>query len=204
MADCHQPQYTGQQSGSKNMSFISWLTLRLSRTSAIWLSLLSLATALLFAQPSVAKLSSDEVPVPMVSSDLVSLAIVKAKPKFFICPKGMNRDAVAISENYQINLCSKTTAEVSRNAVSNARKRQQQNLPVSTNDDVIATAEISVVAMRNIKTQKQFNLPVSTKDDIIYTARGKAYSYRFDFANRTLTIQSANGKKNVEKILSSD
>ncbi len=184
------------------MSFISRLILQLSRTSTIWLSLLSLVAALLFAQPSVAKLTFDEIPVPLASSDLVALA--KAKPKFFICPKGMNRDAVAISENYQINLCSKTTTEVSKNAVSNARQRQRQNLPVSTNDDVIATAEISIVAMRNIKTQKQFNLPVSTKDDIIYTARGKAYSYRFDFAKRTLTIQAANGKKSVEKILSSD
>jgi hypothetical protein len=180
------------------MSFISRLILRLSRTGTIWLSLLSLVTALLFAQPSLAKLTSDEIPVPLASSDLVSLA--KAKPKFFICPKGMNRDAVAISENYQINLCSKTTTEVS----NNAKKRRQQNLPVSTNDDVIATAEISVVAMRNIKTQKQFNLPVTTKDDIIYTAQGKAYSYQFDFAKRTLTIKSADGKKNVEKILSSD
>jgi hypothetical protein len=186
------------------MSFISQLILRLSRTWTIWLSLLSLITALLLAQPSVAKLATDEILVPLTNSDLVSLAIAKAKPKFFICPKSMNRDAVAISENYQINLCSKTTTEVSSNAVSNAKKRRQQNLPVSTNDDVIATAEISVVAMRNIKTQKQFNLPVSTKDDIIYTAQGKAYSYQFDFAKRTLTIKSADGKKNVEKILSSD
>ncbi len=186
------------------MSFISRLILRLSRTWTIWLSLLSLVTALLFAQPSVARLASTEIPLPLASSELASLAIAKAKPKFFICPKGMNRDAVAITENYQINLCSKTTNEISKNAVSNARKRQQMNLPVSTNDDVIAIAEISVVAMRNIKTQKQFNLPVSTKDDIIYTAQGKAYSYQFDFAKRTLTIQSANGKKNVEKILSSD
>jgi hypothetical protein len=186
------------------MSFISRLIFRLVRTWTIWLSLLSLATTLLFAQPSVAKLAPDEIPVPLASSDLVSLSIAKAKPKFFICPKGMNRDAVAISENYQINLCSKTTTEVSNNAVNNAKKRRQQNLPVSTNDDVIATAEISVVAMRNIKTQKQFNLPVSTKDDIIYTAQGKAYSYQFDFAKRTLTIKSADGKKNVEKILSSD
>ncbi len=184
------------------MSFISRLILRLSRTWTIWLSLLSLVTALLFAQPSVAKLASGEVLVPLASSDLISLA--KAKPKFFICPKGMSRDAVAISENYQINLCSKTTTEVSNSAVSNAKKRRQQNLPVSTNDDVIATAEISVVAMRNIKTQKQFNLPVKTKDDIIYTAQGKAYSYQFDFAKQTLTIRSAAGKKNVEKILSSD
>jgi hypothetical protein len=186
------------------MSFISRLIVRLSRSWTIWLSLLGLVTALLFAQPSVAKLASDEILVPLASSDLASLAIAKAKPKFFICPKGMNRDAVAISENYQINLCSKTTTEISKNAVSNAKKRRQQNLPVSTNDDVIATAEISVVAMRNIKTQKQFNLPVSTKDDVVYTAQGKAYSYLFDFAKRTLTIQSANGKKNVEKILSSD
>jgi hypothetical protein len=190
------------------MSFISRLILRvifrLVRTWTIWLSLLSLVTALLFAQPSVAKLAHNELPVPLAIDDLVSLAIVKAKPKFFICPKGMNRDAVAISENYQINLCSKTTTEISKNAVSNAKKRRQQNLPVSTNDDVIATAEISIVAMRNIKTQKQFNLPVSTQDDIVYTAQGKVYSYRFDFAKRTLTIQSANGKKNVEKILSSD
>lgn len=161
-------------------------------------------TAVLFVQPSAAKLAADEILVPLASSDLKSLAIAKAKPKFFICPKGMNRDAVAISENYQINLCSKTTTEISRNAVSNAKKRRQQNLPVSTNDDVIATAEISVVAMRNIKTQKQFNLPVSTKDDIVYIAQGKAYRYQFDFAKRTLTIQAANGKKNIEKILSSD
>jgi hypothetical protein len=154
------------------MPFISRLIFKLVRTWTIWLSLLSLVTALLFAQPSVAKLAPDEIPVPLASSDLVSLA--KAKPKFFICPKGMNRDAVAISENYQINLCSKTTTEVSNNAVSNAKKRRQQNLPVSTNDD------------------------------IIYTAQGKAYSYQFDFAKRTLTIKSADGKKNVEKILSSD
>jgi hypothetical protein len=186
------------------MSFISRLILRLSRTWTIWLSLLSLVTALLFAQPSIATLATADIPIPLASSELASLSIAKAKPKFFICPKGMNRDAVAITENYQVNLCSKTTTEVSKNAVSNARKRQQLNLPVSTNDDVIATAEISVVAMRNIKTQKQFNLPVRTKDDIVYTAQGKAYSYRFDFAKRTLTIQSANGKKNVEKILSSD
>jgi hypothetical protein len=182
------------------MSFTSRLILRLSRTWTIWLSLLSLATALLFAQPAVAKLAPAEV--PLASGELASLVIVK--PKFFICPKDMNRDAVAITENYQINLCSKTTSEISKTALSNARKRQQMNLPVSTNDDVIATAEISVVAMRNIKTRKQFNLPVSTKDDITYTAQGKAYSYQFDFAKRTLTIQSANGKKNVEKILSSD
>jgi hypothetical protein len=184
------------------MSFISQLIWRLSGTWTIWLMVLSLVMALLFAQPSVATLAPAET--PMAIEELVSLAIVKAKPKFFICPKGMSRDAVAITENYQINLCSKTTTEVSKNAVSNARKRQQLNLPVSTNDDIIATAEISVVAMRNIKTQKQFNLPVSTKDDIVYTAQGKAYSYQFDFAKRTLTIQSANGKKNVEKILSSD
>jgi hypothetical protein len=187
------------------MSFISQLILRWSRTGIIWLSLLSLVSALLFAQPAVAKLApADEIPLPLASSELASLVIAKAKPKFFICPKGMNRDAVAITENYQINLCSKTTTEISKNAVSNARKRQQMNLPVSTNDDVVAIAEISVVAMRNIKTQKQFNLPVSTKDDIIYTAQGKAYNYQFDFAKRTLTIRSANGKKNVEKILSSD
>jgi hypothetical protein len=172
------------------------------RTWTIWLSLLSLTATLLFAQPAAAKLVPNEILVPLASSELLSLA--KAKPKFFLCPKGMSRDAVALSENYQINLCSKTTTEVSKNAVSNARKRQQQNLPVSTNDDVIAIAEISVVAMRNIKTQKQFNLPVSTKDDIIYTAQGRAYSYLFDFGKRTLTIKSADGKKNVEKILSSD
>ena len=184
------------------MLFISRFILRLSCTWTIWLGLLSLVTALLLAQPSVAKLAPDETPLPLAIDDLVSLVV--AKPKFFICPKGMNRDAVAISENYQINLCSKATTEVSKNAVNNAKKRRQQNLPVSTNDDIVATAEISVVAMRNIKTQKLFNLPVSTKDDIVYSAQGRAYSYQFDFAKRTLTIQSANGKKNVERILSSD
>jgi hypothetical protein len=181
---------------------ISRLIFRLMRTWTIWLGILSLLLALLLAQPSGAKLASEDFPTPLASHDLLLLS--KAKPKFFICPKGMNRDAVAISENYQINLCSKTTTEVSKTAVNNAAKRRQQNLPASTNDDVIATAEISVVAMRNIKTKKQFNLPVSTEDDIIYTAQGKAYSYQLDFAKRTLTIKSANGQKNVEKILSSD
>jgi hypothetical protein len=182
------------------MSFIY----RLPRAWMLGLTLLGLITALLFAQPSAATLSSFEAPKPLATDELTALALAKPKPKFFICPQGMNRDAVAITENYQINLCSKTTTEVSNNAVRNARSRQQLNLPVSVNDDVIATAEISVVAMRNIKTQKRFNLPVSTQDDIIYTARGKAYSYQFDFGHRTLTIQSANGKKNIERILSSD
>jgi hypothetical protein len=179
-------------------------TSRLLRAWTIWLMLLSFMTALLFAQPSAATLASSPTPVALSIEELASLVIVKAKPKFFICPKGMNRDAVAITENYQINLCSKTTTEISKNAVRNASRRRQMNLPVSTNDDVIATAEISVVAMRNIKTQKQFNLPVSTQDDIVYTAQGKAYRYQFDFASRTLTIQSTNGKKNIERILSSD
>jgi hypothetical protein len=162
------------------MSFIFHLPL--VRYWTLCLGIVSMVTTLLLADPSLAK----------------------AKPKFFICPTGMTRDAVAVTESFQINLCSKSTNEVSSAAVRNARNRRQMNLPVSTTDDVIAKAEISVVAMRNIKTQKQFNLPVNTVDDIIYTAKGKAYSYQFDFGRRTLTIKAANGKKTVERILSSD
>jgi hypothetical protein len=110
----------------------------------------------------------------LLADGSASETIAKAKPKFFICPPGMVRDATAITETYQVNLCSK------------------QN------------AEISIVAMRNAKTKKQMNLPISTKDDIIYTAQGKSYTYQFDFNKGTLTIKSANGKKTVERILSSD
>ncbi len=160
--------------------------LPLVRVWAVFLGLASMVIALLLADPSASE------------------TIARAKPKFFICPVGMTRDAVAVTESFQVNLCSKSTTEISSAAVRNARNRRQRNLPVSTTDDVIASAEISVVAMRNIKTKKQFNLPVTTADDIIYIAQGKAYSYQFDFGKRILTIKSANGKKTVERILSSD
>jgi hypothetical protein len=162
------------------MSFI--FKLPLIRSWTVFLGLMSLLLSLILAHPSLAT----------------------AKPKFFICPAGMMRDAAATTETFQINLCSKKTPEVSSAAVRNARERKRQNLPVTTNDDVIATAEISVVAMRNVKTKKQFNLPVSTTDDIVYTAKGRAYRYQFDFGKRTLTITANNGTKTVEKILSSD
>jgi hypothetical protein len=97
-----------------------------------------------------------------------------AKPKFFICPTGMTRDATAVTENFQVNLCSKNLSE------------------------------ISIVAMRNIKTKKQMNLAVNTTDDIVYTAKNRNTTYRFDFNKRTLTIQTAPGKKTVERIISSD
>jgi hypothetical protein len=160
--------------------------LPLVRVWAVFLGVMSTVIALLLADPSASE------------------TIARAKPKFFICPPGMVRDAVAVTESFQINLCSKSTPEISSAAVRNARNRRQRNLPVSTTDDVIASAEISVVAMRNIKTKKQFNLPVTTADDIIYTARGTAYSYQFDFGKRILTIKSAQGKTTIEKILSSD
>lgn len=172
---------------------------RLSPAWKIFLSCLSLVTALLFTRPSIATLAS-----PEAIKSLAPSLLVKAKPKLFICPAGMYRDAVAVTENYQVNLCSQAVSEVSKAAVRNAINRQRRNLPVNTNDDVVTTAEISVVSMRNIKTKKQINLPVSTKDDVIYTAQGKAYNYQFDFGKRLLTIQSAQGQKTVEKILSSD
>jgi hypothetical protein len=130
--------------------------LPLARAWAVFLGVMSMVITLLLADPSASE------------------TIAKAKPKFFICPPGMVRDATAITETYQVNLCSK------------------QN------------AEISIVAMRNTKTKQQMNLPISTKDDIIYTAQSKSYTYQFDFNKGTLTIKSANGKKTVERILSSD
>jgi hypothetical protein len=170
------------------MSFI--FKLPLMRSWTVLLGLVSMSLALLLADPSVTLSASP--------------AIVRASPKFFICPAGMTRDAVAVTETYQVNLCSKTTTEISSAAVRNARTRRQMNLPASTNDDVIAVAEISVVAMRNIKTKKQMNLSVTTTDDIVYTAKNRGYKYQFDFNQRTLTIQSPGGKKTVERILSSD
>jgi hypothetical protein len=138
------------------MSFI----FSLLRPWRMLLIAMSMGLSLLLATPSIAILTP-----PMIAI---------AKPKFFICPTGMTRDATAVTENYQVNLCSKDLSE------------------------------ISIVAMRNIKTRKQMNLKVSTTDDIVYTAKYRNTTYRFDFNKRTLTIQPAQGKKTVERIISSD
>jgi hypothetical protein len=139
-----------------HMSFI----FSLLRPWTILLCMMTMVLSLLVATPSIALLAPQ--------------MIAKAKPKFFICPTGMTRDATAVTESYQVNLCSKDLSE------------------------------ISIVAMRNIKTKKQMNLAVSTTDDIIYTAKYRNTTYRFDFNKRTLTIQPAQGKKTVERIISSD
>jgi hypothetical protein len=120
-------------------------------------------------------------------------ATAKAKPKFFICPAGMTRDATAITETYQVNLCSQQKPE----RVSRSIKRP------GINEDAYIN-EISIVAMRNIKTKKQMNLSVSTTDDIIYTAKYRNTTYQFDFNKRRLTIQPTQGRKIVERIISSD
>jgi hypothetical protein len=109
-----------------------------------------------------------------VPQSLQSVQAVGPTPKFFICPKGMNRDATVLTENYQVNLCSQ------------------------------GMQEISIAAMRQRRTKKQMNLPVTTKDDVIYEAKGRDTLYRFDFNKRTLTIQPNQGKAKTEKILASD
>jgi hypothetical protein len=158
-----------------HMSFI----FSLLRPWTMLLCAMSMGLSLFLATPSIALLT------PPV--------IAKAKPKFFICPTGMTRDAVAITETYQINLCSQEKPE----RVSRSPKKP------GINEDAYIS-EISIVAMRNIKTKKQMNLSVSTTDDIIYTAKNRNTTYRFDFNKRTLTIQPAQGKKTVERIISSD
>jgi hypothetical protein len=148
------------------MSFI----FSLLRPWTILLCLMSMTLTLAFTSPSTAT----------------------AKPKFFICPAGMTRDAAAVTETYHVNLCSNTKPE-----------RSSGSKKPGINEDAYVS-EISIVAMRNIKTKKQMNLAVSTTDDVIYTAKYRNTTYRFDFNKRTLTIQPAQGKKTVERIISSD
>jgi hypothetical protein len=100
--------------------------------------------------------------------------LAEAKPKFFICPPGMVRDATVLTENYQVNLCSQEMAE------------------------------ISVVALRHRRTHQRFHLPVTTTDDVVYVAQGKRNTYTFDFDRRLLKVQPRRGRTIVEKILASD
>jgi hypothetical protein len=110
------------------------------------------------------------------------VATAAAKPKFFICPKGLERDATVITEQYDVNLCSRTV--------------QQGSIDSTT---------YLTVAMRHRITKKQINLPLTTDDDIIYIARSRAgVTYKFDFNRRLLTIQPLKGKVNTEKIIASD
>jgi hypothetical protein len=114
----------------------------------------------------------------MVSQTVMAVA----KPKFFICPQGLERDATVVTEQYDVNLCSRTT-------------------PQSTID----LATYTMVAIRNRTTKKQINLPVTTDDDIVYIAQSPdGVIYKFDFNRRLLTITSQQGKVTIEKITASD
>ncbi len=105
-----------------------------------------------------------------------------AKRKFFICPPGLERDATVVTEQYDVNLCSRTT--------------QQATIDLTTD---------TVVAILHRATKKQINLPVTTNDDIVYVARSKdGTTYKFDFNRRLLTIQQQQGKVKTEKIIASD
>jgi hypothetical protein len=110
------------------------------------------------------------------------VAIANAKPKFFICPKGLERDATVITEQYDVNLCSRTVQQ-----------------------GAIDSTTYLTVAMRHRITKKQINLPLTTDDDIIYVARSReGIIYKFDFNRRLLTIQPVKGKVKTEKIIASD
>jgi hypothetical protein len=114
----------------------------------------------------------------MVSQTVMAVA----KPKFFICPQGLERDATVVTEQYDVNLCSRTTP--------------QSTIDLST---------YTMVAIRNRATKKQINLPVTTDDDIVYFAQSPdGIIYKFDFNRRLLTIQSPQGKVTTEKIIASD
>jgi hypothetical protein len=117
--------------------------------------------------------------VGLTGSQIVAAA---PKPKFFICPEGLERDATVVTEQYDVNLCSRTT--------------QQAAIDLTT---------YNVVAMRHRVTKKQINLPLTTNDDIVYLARSiDGIIYKFDFNRRLLTIQSRQGKVATEKIIASD
>jgi hypothetical protein len=110
------------------------------------------------------------------------VVMAAAKPKFFICPPGLARDATVVTEQHDVNLCSRTT--------------QQATIDLTT---------YTIIAIRNRATKKQINLPVTTDDDIVYVARSiDGITYKFDFNRRLLTIQSPRGKVETEKIIASD
>lgn len=115
-----------------------------------------------------------------LSTTFSSLAV--AKPKFFICPPGFERDATVVTVRYDVNLCSRT--------------RPQAGIDLFT---------YNIVAIRHRRTKKQINLPITTDDDIVYVARSKQGTiYRFDFNRSLLTIQPKIGKATTEKIIASD
>jgi hypothetical protein len=120
--------------------------------------------------------------VVFLSLSISQAVMAAAKPKFFICPQGLERDATVVTEQYDVNLCSRTTP--------------QSTIDLST---------YTMVAIRNRATKKQINLPVTTDDDIVYFAQSPdGIIYKFDFNRRLLTIKSPQGKVTTEKIIASD
>jgi hypothetical protein len=133
----------------------------------------------IFTSTTVRSISTGVLMASLAMGQVVTAA---AKPKFFICPKGLERDATVITEQYDVNLCSRTV--------------QQGSIDSTT---------YLTVAMRHRITKKQINLPLTTDDDIIYVARSReGITYKFDFNRRLLTIQPVKGKVKTEKIIASD
>jgi hypothetical protein len=133
----------------------------------------------IFTSTTVRSISTGVLLASLAMGQVVTAA---AKPKFFICPKGLERDATVITEQYDVNLCSRTVQQ-----------------------DAIDSTTYLTLAMRHRITKKQINLPLTTDDDIIYVARSReGITYKFDFNRRLLTIQPVKGKVKTEKIIASD
>jgi hypothetical protein len=133
----------------------------------------------IFTSTTVRSISTGLLMASLAMGQVVTAA---AKPKFFICPKGLERDATVITEQYDVNLCSRTV--------------QQGSIDSTT---------YLTLAMRHRITKKQINLPLTTDDDIIYVAKSReGITYKFDFNRRLLTIQPVKGKVKTEKIIASD
>jgi hypothetical protein len=133
----------------------------------------------IFTSTTVRSISTGVLMASLAMGQVVTAA---AKPKFFICPKGLERDATVITEQYDVNLCSRTVQQ-----------------------DAIDSTTYLTLAMRHRITKKQINLPLTTDDDIIYVARSReGITYKFDFNRRLLTIQPVKGKVKTEKIIASD
>lgn len=98
-----------------------------------------------------------------------------AKPKFFICPKGMERSATIVTTKHDINLCGQPGKKV------------------------------SVLAFRTTKKSKVTTLPLASSKHPVYSAvTTNGTNYTLDTEKKLLTITPKKGKASKEKVVRSD
>lgn len=98
-----------------------------------------------------------------------------AKPKFFICSKGMERFATIVTTKHDINLCGQPEKQASVLAFRTTGKSQVTTLPL-----------------------------VSSQHPVYSAVTSNGTTYKLDIEQKLLTITPKKGKPSTEKIIGSD